>query len=129
MMKFFGSFYGFLSIICVGVLGFGLRSDFSEGHSKTITATVEGMIAMLVLAFVYAMTWRSTRKEMRSARVWGIAASLATLAMPLMLMFRFHHRLNSAEWIVMVLTLVALITYAWPSDGSQQDELDPSTNS
>ena len=84
---------------------------------------------MLVLAFVYAMTWRATRKEMRSARLWGIVASLATLAMPLTLMFRFHHRLNNAEWIVMALSVVALITYAWPRDGSQQDEPDPSTNS
>jgi uncharacterized membrane protein YqjE len=64
-----------------------------------------------------------------AARFWGIAASLATLAMPLMLMFRFHHRLNNATWIVVVLTLVALISYTWPRDGSRQDESGPSTNS
>jgi drug/metabolite transporter (DMT)-like permease len=129
MMKFSGSFFGFLAMICVGVLGFGLHSNFSGGHSRTITATVEETIVMLVLAFVYAMSWWATRKEVPAARFWGIAASLATLAMPLMLMFRFHHRLNNATWIVVVLTLVALISYTWPRDGSRQDESGPSTNS
>jgi 4-amino-4-deoxy-L-arabinose transferase-like glycosyltransferase len=80
------------------------------------------------------MTWWTTWKQLAAARPWGIAASLATLVMPLMLILRFHQRLNNAIWTLMALTLFALISYARPQDkslptSSRQGDPDDIANS
>ena len=112
--KFFGWFYGFESLICLGISVFGFRSRLARAHGTVRLGMIGLLACFLALTLVFAMAWWTTRRQMPVARVWGILASLANLAMPLDLIFRFHEPLNSPEWTGMVFGALGLVAYAWP---------------
>ena len=67
----FGWLFGFFSICCIVGTADYLRRNWVPRFS-----TFWALGAMVSLAIVFAMTWWTTWKRRRTARAWGVTASL-----------------------------------------------------
>ncbi len=70
---------------------------------------------MPLITTVFGIAWRTVFQEKRSARVWGIAASLINVQVALFPLLIPPHSLPDAGFLLILgLGLVGLIVFAWP---------------
>jgi hypothetical protein len=119
-----GWLFGVCSIVALGV-SFPRRGIFNDlGGLRWSTLIVSGV--MVLLALVFAMAWWTTVKARPTARAWGITASIANLLGPLyMLLFR-HLPLTYSGLMVVAISMLALVVYAWPNSVGISPNAEPS---
>jgi hypothetical protein len=113
-----GWLFGFFFICCIVGAADYLRRNWVPRFS---TFWVLG--AMVSLAIVFAMTWWTTWKRGRTARAWGVTASLTNLSIPMYMTYVAHRRLTGVGWEMIAISAFSLIAYSWPD--SERDSPTP----
>jgi hypothetical protein len=133
MRKVFGWFFALLTISCLGASILFLRSNLLYGRGILRLSVGIAFCFLMLMAYVFAMAWWSNWKQRPSARAWGIAASLANMAGPFILMTFRHQALTDLRWKILAFSTFALIAFAWPNprdvQGRDPDgaDLDPAS--
>lgn len=116
----FGWTFGVPAFTLVGfsVLHFYSRfirdGELSRQSSPVVWRTLTLCCVMFGAGVVYALAWWTTRKMKPPQRVWGIAASLLSMAFPLYVVFVAHKPMRISEWEIMAYGALALFIYGWP---------------
>jgi len=121
MRKFFGWLYAFVSVCVLFAFVVSLRRAFITEHTRLHLGTVGALSLQLLFAFIFSMAWWTSWKERPGLRVWGIAASVTNLSVPLFLMSRAHLSLSRTSWEVIVLSGFSFIAYVWPEKEERLD--------
>jgi drug/metabolite transporter (DMT)-like permease len=86
-------------------------------HHASLSHVVLAVSVFPVLAVIYSVAWWTVWKEKRSARAWGIAASLTIVLINLWLIFRvIFHSSRSLRWCVwdaLAIGVAGLVAFSW----------------
>ena len=114
LKQLFGWFFGLLSVVCLGASIFVFRGNLIQSSGALHPSTFIVFLILGPIAFIFARAWWTTWKAKPSARAWGITASLVNLFVPLSLIYFFHRHLTDSRWRIVAVSVLALVTYAWP---------------
>ena len=83
------------------------------------------LIAILsAMASIYGIAWWAVRKERPSARVWAVAASLASLLGSLWLISHSWRLARWCTWFTAALSIAWLVLFLWPNEGHGTEEAE-----
>jgi hypothetical protein len=93
-------------------------------HHASLSHVLLAVSVFPVLAVIYSVAWWTIWKEKRSARAWGIAASLTYVLINLQMIFYSSRPVPSCVWIMSAIGVVGLVAFSWRDELHERSE-DP----
>jgi hypothetical protein len=81
-------------------------------HHAFVFRVVLAVSVFPVLAVIHSLAWWTVWKQKRSARAWGIAASL-TFALINVVIFFFARSVPNCVWIMSAIGVGGLVAFSW----------------
>jgi hypothetical protein len=82
-------------------------------HHASLSRVVFAALVFPVLVVIYSAASWTVWKEKRSARAWGIAASLTYVLINLQMIFVSSRSVPNCVWIMSAIGVAGLIAFSW----------------
>jgi hypothetical protein len=86
-------------------------------HHASLSHVVLAVSVFPVLAVIYSVAWWTVWKEKRSARAWGIAASLTYVSINIEMIFYSSRSVSACVWIMSAVAVAGLVAFSWRDEG------------
>ena len=96
----------------------------SAARGSSLLREVCLITILSAMASIYGIAWWAVRKERPSARVWAIAASLASLLGSLWLISHSWRLARWCTWFTAALSIAWLVLFLWPNEGQGTEEAE-----
>ena len=94
------------------------------GRAARLLPKVCIIAIFLAMASIDGTAWWAVRKERPSARVWAVAASLASLLGSLWLISHSWRLAQWCIWFTAALSIAWLVLFLWPNEGQGTEEAE-----
>jgi hypothetical protein len=80
-------------------------------HGIPHTSVLGSTVFTLLIAAIFAMAWWTAWMEKPRARLWGVAACLLGLTVPLLSFLLPHRPMTESRWSILVLNVFGQIAF------------------